>query len=169
MRTYDFKEMKEIGKKGFEEVCEIMKSTNKIQTIIDLQDDLEFQEKDIDFKIIDSNEKEYLCELKTDRWGHNTGNLFIETTSNTNIQSDGNFIYTECDLFFYYLIKSRELYIFNQKEFKKWFEEKKEFLRKVTTATDSPMGVMYNTEGYLLPIFFLERSFNHYKKIKGVS
>lgn len=121
----------------------------------------EYQAKDVDF-IWETQRKVYQVELKVDRL-HRTGNFFFETLSNSEHGTPGCFLYTEADLFFYYFLEVRHLYILPMPQTRVWFLEQQgspgllrhpsnRFRARDTTTPVRGDAGFYTTRGALVPI-----------------
>lgn len=154
---YYFKDMLDIGYQGFEEVQDMLNRMNITVGIDDLQEDKYYQEKDIDFlwKYINNGLQQKYCELKTDTIAHKTGNIFIELVSNTRKNTKGNFLYTQCDLFMYYLINSKKLFIFDMNKLKTYVGKNINNFAIKKTQSNITENMSYNTLGITIPIRIL--------------
>lgn len=154
-------EMLAVGERGYNEVVKTLKSMDRTQYIQNLQYLKSFQEKDIDFKWVftsSSGEQiEKYCELKSDRIGHETGNIFIETKSCRERNTDGNFLYTECDFFLYYLLGNKTLFLMKMEDLREWIESN--FNNFDIGIAESKLGQnkKFSSEGLLVPISELKQ------------
>lgn len=150
---YGFDERATIGEQANREVIQYLKSLKNTISVIDLQDDAHFQKRDIDLLYVFKTQSGYrtmTIEVKGDTQ-HKTGNYFIETVSNENEGSDGCFLYSEADYFFYYFVGTKDLHIIPLEDARTWFITRMtEFEpKKVFTIVN---GGGYQSEGRLVPI-----------------
>lgn len=157
-KIYIFKDSLYLGKEGEKIIYKYFKETNKYKQIIDVSNNKNFQEKDIDFILIDKYNQEIYIEVKTDYY--DTGNIFFEIISSIETLSIGCMFKTDAHFLCYYFIKTKELYIFNVKEYIKFIMENIDRfkLKKVKNKT-------YTSLGCLIPKTFIENNFNKYKKV----
>lgn len=86
-----------IGKRG--EKLVIAALANRGHKIEDLSDNREYQRKDIDFRISNTEGVSITLEVKNDIRSNQTGNVFIETYNRNNVSrgGDGWLCYCEAD------------------------------------------------------------------------
>ena len=104
---YSWKLQKELGERGVVHVIEWLYLLNNTTGVWDVQDEKEYQIKDIDLLwTTESGGEDYdtakTIEVKTDFY--TTGNFFFETVSNVKKNTLGCFLKTEADFLFYYFI-----------------------------------------------------------------
>ena len=105
-----FSEDLAFGKAGERAAWLALLESPKTRQVLDVRDDLYFQERDIDFLQLDIKNKVNKIEVKTDRKAHETGNIAFETMSNSN---DGCLARSEADYIYYYLDATGEVIIIN--------------------------------------------------------
>lgn len=116
--------------------------------VTDVSNNPNYWKKDIDLII----EDKLGVEVKWDQLIASTGNMFIETVSDTEKNKDGWFIFCKADLLFYGDAANKLYYVFRFSELKQWIEEHKE-VYKVATAPDyGKDGVKKYSKGYLVPV-----------------
>lgn len=163
IKIHDFQKSYDIGKQGEEYIIQYIKSLENVLYIEDVREDKVYQNKDIDIVVTLKNNTKVKVEIKTDTY--DTGNIFYETMSCIETNSIGCIEKTQADLILYYFINTKELYIFDTKEYKKWFNNKKynftkkKFLNYYNNGTSK-----YTTEGFIIPKRYLEGSFTKYIK-----
>lgn len=121
----------------------------------DLQDDKEFQEKDIDFRFINNQNKDdiRLVEIKCD--SYISGNIFIETISNNSKGTLGCILKTESDYLFYYFRRWGRLYIFKTEPLKQWTlknEDKNRFKISHPVTHNRYENTLYYGTGMVVPL-----------------
>lgn len=145
------------------------KSVNTIK-IIDVRNDLKYRKKDIDLLWIREKENKIVetkIEIKIDR-NFKTGNYFFETKSNVEKHTEGCFLYSEADLFFYYFVnfekkKGIELVVFDLNEVRKFVINNIEKFKTRQTTTAISETKQYHTEGVLVNKIFLKNNINNIK------
>lgn len=160
MRAYGFEEMLAVGEHGFYEVETLLNKLPQTYVILDRQNDPQYQDIDVDFIWIYDNKgkiEKKLCELKTDRLAHKTGNMFIETHSSIEHNTKGNFIYTECDYFMYYLIETRKLIITELKPLRSYIKRNKDKYKTKKAKSLLSKDKHYTSKGLLVPIREIEK------------
>lgn len=111
----------------------------KTKQVLDVRKDKYFQDKDIDFLQLDTQNNVNKIEVKTDRQAHRTGNIAFETKSNSN---EGCLARSEADYIVYYILETNETLVINLSLLKGFI--------KVTKPEEVSMGD--NAKGFLLPI-----------------
>lgn len=169
---YSFGRGLTVGEKGYQEVEQILKSLPMTHDVVDLQDDKEYQKKDVDFIWkINNNGKigDVLCELKTDMWTHKTGNLFLETDSCLEKGTKGCFIYSACDWFLYYIYETKELVMLPMKRFREWvLSNEHRWATRLAKSSEGVMGLTYHSRGFLVPLEVVREEFECMYQVKGM-
>ena len=102
-------------------------------------------------------------EVKGDTTIQNSGNFAFETISNEIGFTQGCFMRSKADYFYYFSIETNELWIFPLAPVREWFirEVGSRTNRFVSfrTHTIRPNGSVYVTRGYLVPVRDVERAF----------
>lgn len=135
----NFKEDLTEGEKGEELVYKLLCQSSQNKTVMDVRNDIYFQDLDIDFLAEKHSGIVIKYEVKTDRLAHKTGNLVYEETTSGNI---GCLAKSHADYILYYLSQSNELYGFWLIDMRNYIEETKPQL----------VDMGDNAEGYLLKI-----------------
>lgn len=81
-----------------------------------------FFSKDIDFLIIRGQEQHYI-EVKWDNWIHQTGNMFIETTTDLDFNKDGWFKFCRAEFIFYGDARNELFYVYRLDDLKAYIQE----------------------------------------------
>ena len=126
------------------------------RSIVDLRFDKTSQENDVDFMVENVKRQFNFVEVKTDFKAHETGNVVYEITTSGHA---GCFDKTKADLIAYYLPESKELYMIDTKEFRKY----------VYLNCGEPIRMGDNATGFLIPFKELERNNlirAHYKGVE---
>lgn len=151
-RGYGFDEVAQVGTDANREVVQYLESLKETIQVIDVQDDEFFQKKDIDLLYLFKTKNDVRLmkiEVKGDRQ-HKSGNYFLETVSNVDKGTEGCFMYSEADYFFYYFVETKELNIIPLQDARTWFIANMfEFEpKKVRTRVN---GHYYESEGRIVP------------------
>ena len=118
----------------------------------DVTNNCKYWGKDIDFITPAAT-----IEVKWDSKLSATGNIFIETVSNTEKDKPGWFNICEADLIYYGDAVNKLFYIFKREQLAQYIEENKDNL-KVKTAPDYYRGrVVKHSKGYVIPVKDLEQ------------
>lgn len=160
MRIHEFRESLKVGDKAAQLAKEWLRSLPQTKGLVSVEADKAYQKRNIDF-LWETNKGFYRVEVKGDTWGHQTGNLFFETTSNTRRGSDGCFMYTEADLLLYLMLKSRELYILPVEDVRAWFMREIERFREQEVKNKN-----YTTIGRLVPANTLKQEVAEVIKVR---
>lgn len=160
MRIHEFRKSLKVGDKAAQLAKEWLRSLPQTKGLVSVEADKAYQKRDIDF-LWETDKGFYRVEVKGDTWGHKTGNLFFETTSNVEQDNDGCFMYTEADLLLYLMLKSRELYILPVEDVRAWFIREIERFRKQRVKNKD-----YTTTGRLVPGSILKREVSEVIKVK---
>lgn len=149
---YTMKENLEYEKKGMQEVENVFFKEMLGAEVVAVQDITYYRKQDVDLLVF-NGDKRYKVEVKIDSMGDMTGNLFCEIVSNESKGTQGCFVYTECDLWVYYLANTKMLYMFPMDDFRDWvLGQEQGVWRNGRTATDVGNGGSYSSKGYLVPI-----------------
>lgn len=131
MATHDFNKKLKESYNGTEELIEYYK---KDKELVSIEDSKRGQDADVDLIHIHSpelileynkrkNNKLYTpIEVKVCLKGQYTGNFFLETLSNQTKGTPGCFLTTRSKELWYYLQKTKKLYIFDTQLLKKWIK-----------------------------------------------
>lgn len=130
----------EIGEK---ECLWLLTNSKKTKLVVDVRSDPFFQRLDIDFLQLDINNRVNKIEVKTDRKGHETGNLFFETECNS---KEGCLQRSEADYVYYYLVETKETWVIVLPRLKNWLKMQ-DFNEVIVDG---------KTKGYLLNFLDLE-------------
>ena len=114
-----------------------------IKTVFDVRKDKTFQEWDVDFLVMDSNQQISWVEVKTDWVTHKTGNIFYEFESFGKV---GCLEKTKANVIAYFVPQSGNIYLLDTKA-----------LRRCVHTYNYPVKTLENSKGYLVPIGDLER------------
>ena len=169
INQYGFTPMLKIGEMAVKEVEKYLRSLKETIEVINVEDDEEYQKKDIDliwrYKM-NGRKYEQRIEVKGDRY-HHTGNVFLETISNRERNNPGCFMYSEADYFFYYFVESRELYIIPLRRAREWFKENMHRFEEKCLSTKVGNYTYYTSAGRLVPRKVLREEVQgvKYKKI----
>lgn len=169
MKAHRFEDTLKIGEAGFNEVEGILKRLPNHYVALDRQLDKEFMKKDIDFIWIYEDEgiRYKTCELKTDTKGHRTGNMFIEVLTNVARNKEGNYYYTECELFMYYFIESKELYIIPMDDLRQYVDSNKDSFKVAYSKSMVSDSITKKAKGLLVPTKDLKKALRgKYKYIR---
>lgn len=169
INQYGFTPMLKIGEMAVKEVEKYLRSLKETIEVINVEDDEEYQKKDIDLiwrYEMNGRKYEQRIEVKGDRY-HHTGNVFLETISNRERNNPGCFMYSEADYFFYYFVESRELYIIPLRRAREWFKENMHRFEEKCLSTKVGNYTYYTSAGRLVPRKVLREEVQgvKYKKI----
>lgn len=123
MNYYTFKQKLAESYLGTKEIRRFYKKKGII--LYSVENIPEFNNPDIDLVRKLANEKWEKIEVKVCIIGHSSGNFFLETVSNEDKDTEGCLLTTKSDKLYYYLYKSKKLYIFDTKLLKEWILENK--------------------------------------------
>ncbi|MDQ3459867.1 MAG: hypothetical protein M3498_11285 [Deinococcota bacterium] len=160
LRKYAVDDTYAVARLGATQITDWLNGLGITSNLTNVEDVPEYQSKDVDL-IWETQKAVYQVELKVDRL-HRTGNFFFETLSNSERGTPGCFLYTEADLFFYYFVTVRELYILPIPGVRDWFlrhqgspgllrHSSNRFSERDTT-TPVRGGSFYTTRGALIPV-----------------
>ena len=134
----------QVGHKGESIIYDYLINHPSTFNVINVSDDVWFQQFDIDFLQVTTDYDVNKIEVKTDRMANRTGNMVYEVYSDRRNYTKGCFEKTEADYIFYYLINTNILYIFNTYELRQWILEHQRELR-LTEMGDFALG-------YVIPL-----------------
>ena len=121
--------------------------------VIDVSKNPNYWSKDIDFIAKPHELAPYTLEVKWDNRIADTGNMYLELTTNCATQERGWFTYTEADYLFYGDSRSHKVYIFNMMELRQWVKENEGYLRlKRAPDYDYYGNFKKDSLGFLLPL-----------------
>lgn len=156
--VHNFKQSMEVGKRGEEHIIYYLQSSPKVVNLKDVRNDRTFQKIDVDFLMTLDDNVEYKVEVKTDTY--KSGNIYYETISSQESDTEGCFEKTQADYLFYYFINWGYLYIFSMPEYKDWFGKmENEFIEKGYQKQVKNSGYknsQYTSIGYAYPVSILE-------------
>lgn len=158
MNGYSMTECVDVTNEGTKDVVNWLSAIQDSE-IVNVENVECFRKEDVDllyFKIKGKMKEFYKVEIKVDRNG-NTGNYFFETISNTSKNTEGCFLYSKCDMLFYYFINKKELHILAMNETREWFLENIKRFRTAHGSTSLDNGDFYKSKGKLVPIKTLEK------------
>lgn len=151
---YKMNEVMDVAKQASSQVEKYLRSLECTIKVINVEDEPNYQEKDIDiiWRLLDNrgNKKEVTIEIKGDRW-EQTGNYFFETISNKSKGTPGCFMYTEAMYVYYYFVNNKELHRIPVEKTRRWFIENIEKFKERETSTPVGNGQYYITVGRLVP------------------
>ena len=133
-----------IGQKGEEKVYNYILNHPSTNMLINVTKDKWFQQFDIDFIQIDTENNIDKIEVKTDRIADRTGNMVYEVYSDKRTYTQGCFEKTEADYIFYFLINTNILYIFETQELRQWVYDHQDNLKLIDIGDYAV--------GYLIPL-----------------
>lgn len=166
-KAYQFNKSNSIAKVSADEIEEFLYSLPNTVEVVNVEDDINYQKKDIDllWRFRSKKTKKVVTksiEIKGDTY-YKTGNYFFETVSNTNKGTPGCFLYTESDWVFYYFVEQKELHILPTHETRDWFIGKQGEFKDAFTSTSSNGRVLYSTKGKKVPRSKVSREVNVHK------
>lgn len=156
MKSYTYEQRVAVEKASMDDVKTYLYSLDETIGIADAEKWEQINE-DVDFTWLrfypSGKAREVKVEIKFDTQGHKTGNLAFETISNTERNSPGCFIRTKSNLFFYYFVRTRELWIMDTLLTQKWFAKNEHLFKEFKTSTKyGPRADdFYITKGRLVP------------------
>lgn len=154
--VYQFKESLKAGEKGENTIIDFLLSKGQVIRIEDVRNHKGYQENDIDIIVVDKNRTRHSCEIKTD--SYTSGNLFYETLSCVETGSIGCIEKTKADCILYYFENLHKLYILPADAFRRFFRDYQYMFRRASVKNYRHNGDIYTTEGYLIPLNFLEKN-----------
>jgi hypothetical protein len=158
---YSFAQQRSFGKWGERCVLKHLEEHKDIQSVRDVSEEKEWQEKGIDFIIEgQGNDNYWTADVKLDMLHQRTGNLFIETMSSA--KKEGCAITTKADKFLYFCPKNKKtnpgegtLYYLDMRMFQNWYKENEGELRKQELLR-SVKNEGYESEGIAMTIELLQ-------------
>jgi hypothetical protein len=114
----------------------------------DVSDNPDYWKKDIDLIVDDM----HTVEVKWDSKLYDTGNLFIETLSDTNTKAKGWYKFCEADTLAYGDAQNKYFYLFDFAALKEHIEAHKDDYKTVVAADYGKDGIKKYSEGYLVPL-----------------
>lgn len=119
-------------------------SDEKTMSVENVEKDIRYQDKDIDilWGIYENNGDTRIIsiEVKVDKYTSSTGNIAVETISNSEKGTIGCFLKTEAEKMFYIESDTKILYIIAMKDAQKWFAENRKNYRQKKTSTKTFSG-----------------------------
>ena len=171
VKSYTFKEKNGFSKIGISLVCSYLNSLKKTIKVDNVEDDKNYQKNDIDLVWVykkDGKEIMISIEVKTDKY--TTGNFWLETISNEELNTPGCFVKSKARYLFYYFTKWDSMYIIPLKKAKEWFLENiHRFRESKTTTKDEEGKYRHTTVGRLVPIKVMMEGVEGIKLVKKVS
>lgn len=164
---YSMQEQMETGKTGIFFCEKYLESLSFVEKVINVEENRNFQKKDIDILAkINTKKGKALTSIEVKCDTYKSGNMYVETISNKNKNTPGCILYSKADFLFYFFEKTKILYIMPMKKFREWFLlNKNHFTVKYPSTKNSFGKILYESEGYTVPLKFLERNFPYYKKV----
>lgn len=149
---------------GEEIVFHHISRQKNIKEIRDVRNIREYQQKDIDYILVTTDDKEVSIEIKTD--SYDSPNIFFETMSCIETNSIGCMYKTQAKYLYYYFLKTNELYIFDMAKYRDWVTENiGGFKKRIVKNWRRGQGVTYCSEGYLVPKESIHKTFKHYNLV----
>ena len=155
----NFNDDLKFGKKSEKYIYNFLKNNKNVLCMIDVSDDLFFQNLDIDLILQDINNNVYKIEIKTDKIAYYSRNIVYESVSNKKYNTKGCFKKTKADIIIYYIPQAKCFYLINVYKLKKYVNKHKDKL------TIKYMGD--NAIGYIIPIRLINK-YNIGKKINTI-
>ena len=122
----------------------------------DVSNNPDYWKKDIDLIVDDT----HTVEVKWDSKLYDTGNLFVETLSDTEYKRAGWFKFCEADTLAYGDAVNKYFYLFDFEALKEHIEAHKGDYKTVVAADYGKDGIKKFSEGYLVPIDTLSGLYN---------
>ncbi len=132
---------------GENELKEYLRARN--YKVIDVSDNPHYWKKDIDLFAMDQEGQITSIEVKWDSVISKTGNLFIETMTNSQKQIKGWFTFCEAEYLYYGDSKNKLFYVIEMAQLREYIEANKANL-EVRRANEN--NGMKTSEGYIIPI-----------------
>ncbi len=148
MNTYDYQNTKVVGKWAVDQLIEHFQA-HWSPYVHDVQDDKFFQVLDVDLVVVGEFMKPTFVEVKGDR--HLTGNAYIETVSNFELDKPGCFIYTGADIVAYYFVRKGQCVMIPVPEFQAWMTDNIHRYDQKQVGSKSGKGA-YTSRGYPVPV-----------------
>ncbi|MEI4282541.1 hypothetical protein [Tetragenococcus halophilus] len=164
MQIHNFKDSKKLGDKGEAIVYQFMLNHPKIESVMDVRDDRNYQKIDVDYQVRMANGTELGVEVKTD--SYKSGNIFYETVSAEEVASRGCLDKTQADYLFYYFINLDRLYILNMSAYRNFVQYYQSYFdtqgfRKELKNYRANNADTYTSIGYAIPLSFLHSHANN--------
>ena len=161
---HNFNKSINIGDYGEQIIKSYLEVNPNVLSVTDVSKDKKYQDKDIDFIVRLKNGEDISIELKTDTY--DTGNIFYEAISNKEYNVLGCMIKSKAKCLLYYFIKTKELYIIDFKEYKKWVNKNNERFAKKTIKNVNKRGNgITHSIGLLIPKKIFEKEMiGHFNK-----
>jgi hypothetical protein len=154
MKNYKFGNSFGIGKIAVDAVTAFLTQRDNHLGLASVEDNPKYRKAGIDILwVVKEGEGKRVVpvEVKADTY-YRTGNLYLETISNTTKGSPGCFVSSQADVYAYFFIGVNVLYWIPLKRAQKWFSEHQERFPIRLTSTGNRDGEhMYKTEGRLVP------------------
>lgn len=162
--VHDFNKSINVGDNGEQIIKSYFENNPNIVDVIDVSKDKKYQDKDIDFIVKLKNGEDISIELKTDTY--DTGNIFFEAISNKEYNVLGCMIKSKAKCLFYYFIETKELYIIDFKEYKKWVNKNNaRFAKKKIKNINRYGNDITHSIGLLIPKKIFEKEMvGHFNK-----
>lgn len=128
-----------------------------------VEDDPFFQSLDVDLLLHRRGRNPLLVEVKGDTY--TTGNLYIETISNTRLDSPGCMIYTAADYLAYYFVRAGTALWIPTKKLQEWIPENINRFPKHNPVTTRNAKVVSNGEGHTVPVGVLLKEVSGIKQM----
>jgi hypothetical protein len=138
-----------VARRATEAIVPWLRALPQTVEVRNVEDDPAFRALDVDL-LWTTTRRVYRVEIKADRYDR-SGNFFFETQSNREHGTPGCFLYSAADLFFYYFVRPRRLYILPLRVARAWFVPRRAQFRERSTTTRVGDG-HYTTVGCLVPI-----------------
>jgi len=159
-----FEQDQRLGREGEEAFKGMLISDPLHVQLEDVRDDPESRLRDVDF-IWTTSRGRYQIEVKTEQ--RFTGNVFLETVSNTSTGSTGWFESSAADYIAQGFLDDRRWYLYSLRDLRRAVEPIRRELKIARARTLAPRGG-YRTEGILLPIASLQFRFALLRTIEKV-
>ena len=145
MNIHDFAEDNAIGKRGEKIFSDFMSRIGIKFT--DVSEDENYQSDDVDF-LVSSKKlgRDVGVEVKNDRWIHRTGNVFFETVSNVDFDTQGCFSKSKADFMAIVSEDEHSIYFIKMVPLREFVEKNMNSLTKIERVSGS------NSSGYLIPL-----------------
>ena len=150
MNSYNFYSKNNYTQRGTKDIIDFLSES---YFVIDVQDEKDYQKKDIDLIAIDKKDihQTYTIEIKCDSYGKKSSNYFAETISNKNKNTLGCWLLTQSQFIAYYFPDLRELHIIKTILAQQWTREHlSELPVKKLSTNDGHGNVYYQSEGVLI-------------------
>lgn len=163
-RIYNMQDCVDFGKIGEKEIFDFLMARPKVQGIVDVRRAPALRTCDVDFLLINADDKTFRVEVKTD--SYKSGNLFIEENSCVEKNTAGCVMKTSADYLAYYFVNERVVYFIQMNGFLPWYIANRERFRSVTVKNDTPGWKPYSAAGRLVPRKVLEAECAPFVKTK---